>query len=451
MSGLWDHQKQAIDWALSRRGAMLAMDMGTGKSRVAIETWERLGRPKTLIVAPKSVVRGVWPAQIEQWRRRDRLEPRVEILDSAVRARNGQSAVERKLQLARLADVAVINYESAWRQPLGDGLRRLRWGLIALDESHRIKSPGGKASRYIARLCSGIPRRLALTGTPMPHSPMDIYAQYRAIAPGVYGVSAALFRSRYAVMGGFNGRQIVRWQNADDMARRYREVAFEARADDVLDLPPAVDSKRTFELSARARRAYSGLEREFWTRVEGGEITVGNALVELLRLAQITSGYLVPDGSDKPVELDTGKRELLADIVADMPRDEKLVVFCRFRRDLDVVASVARASMRPCYEVSGRMKEQDLWRTTDGGILATQMQAGSLGLDLTAARTAVFYSVGFSLGEYLQARARLRRPGQIGESVQYIHLIAEDSVDKRIMTALAKRQNVIKSIMEAGR
>jgi len=447
MNDIWAHQEEAVQHALALPGAMLAMDMGTGKSRVAVETWERLDRPKTLIVAPKSVTRGVWPAQIDMWRWNDRPRPRVELLDHARRA--GKSAAERKAQAASHADIAIINYESVWRKPLGGKLRSLPWGLIILDESHRIKSASGKASRYISWLSNVVPRRLALTGTPMPHSPLDIYAQYRAIAPHVYGRSVALFRARYAIMGGFQGRVVVGWQHADELSRKFRSIAYEVKTDAVLTLPPAVDATRTFALSPTARRAYNSLEADFWAAVEGGEIVAYNALAKLLRLAQITSGYLVSEA--RRIEVDDGKRALLADIIEDLPADDKPVVFCRFRHDLNVVHDVARSARRPSYEVSGDAKQQDAWRVSEGGVMAAQMQAGSLGLDLTAARTAVFYSLGFSLGDYLQARARLRRPGQNAESVQYIHLVAAQSVDERIMRALRRREGVVESILEAGR
>jgi len=448
---MWEHQEAAVQHALRLPGAMMAMDMGTGKSRVAIETWERLGRPKTLVIAPKSVATGVWPAQIEQWRWKNKPQPRVEVLDSSWGPKYGMSASARKIKAAMRSDIAIINYEAVWRKNIGEAMRIVPFKLVVLDESHRIKSPSGKASRYIARLCRKIPRRLALTGTPMPHSPMDIYAQYRAIAPHIYTRTAALFRARYAIYGGWMNKQIVAWQNKDELAEKFRSIAYEVKTDDVLTLPPSVDSTRTFQLSPKAQNIYESLEDTFWAEVEKGIVYASNALVKLLRLAQVTSGYLIPDGETQIEELDDGKRNLLIDIIADSPPSERLVVFCRFRHDIETVMDVARKASRPCFETSGRIKQQDAWRESDGGVLAVQMQAGSLGLDLTAARTAVFFSLGFSLGEYLQARARLRRPGQTARSVQYIHLVAKDSVDERIMRALIRRENVIKSILEAGR
>ena len=318
-------------------------------------------------------------------------------------------------------------------------------GLL-VHNSHRIKSPGGVASRYCSRLSDRVPQRLALTGTPMAHSPLDIYAQYRALDKSIYGTSYFRFKSRYAVMGGWNNQEIMGYQHQEEFQEKLYSIAYRVEAADVLDLPPLLTVTRMCELGPKARKLYRTLERDFIADLEEGRITAVNALSQLLRLQQVTSGYARTE-DDRDVEVDTTKAELLADLLEDMGK-EPVVVFARFKHDLEVVHRVARKLGRPSYEISGARKELSLWNEW-GGVLAVQIQSGGLGIDLAKARYAVYYSLGFSLGDYLQSRARLHRPGQ-KRPVEIIHLIAAHTVDEKVMAALAAREQVVESIMRRG-
>ncbi len=434
---LWPHQQAALDFIRARPGAMLAMGMGTGKSRCAIAAIRDLPRGRALILAPRSVVAGVWPEQWERYGDGRSL--------AALTGELGNAA--RRIAQGSAADVVVINYESAWRPPLANWLLRQPWQLLALDESHRIKSPGSRASRFSQALARRIPWRIALTGTPMPHSPLDIYAQCRALDPRIFGGSWARFRDYYACRDNpAIPQQITGYRNLDDLQRRFAAIAYQVSAEDALDLPPTLDSRRYCRLSAKARRVYEQLAQDFIAEVQEGTITAANVLTRLLRLQQITSGYAaLEDGAT--VGIDTGKERLLADLV-DENGPAPLVAFCRFRYDLDVIRLVAQEQNRPVAEISGRTEagaELKRWRE-EGGVLATQIQAGGSGLDLTAARTAVYYSLGYSLGDYLQSRARLHRPGQTG-SVRYVHLVAADTVDTRVYAALERRQQVVETVL----
>ena len=124
-------------------------------------------------------------------------------------------------------------------------------------------------------------------------------------------------------------------------------------------------------------------------------------------------------------------------------------MFCKFVHDLNSIRDVAGRTRHKAWEFSGRLKELDEWRV-EGGVLAVQIQSGGLGIDLTAARTGIYYSLGFSLGDYLQSRARILRPGQT-KLVNYVHITARNTVDEKVMKALERRQQVIQSIIYEGK
>jgi len=433
----WAHQTEALEFISDKPGAMLAMDMGTGKSRVIVDLIARKDYQKVLILAPLSVVGNVWPGEFAKH------APGLLCVLPLV----GQNTKKRQEAAAKALDsgrptAVVMNYDAVWRKVFGDWAMKQNWDLLVMDESHRIKAPGGVASRYCSRLSDRVRHRVALTGTPMSHSPLDIYAQYRALDKSIYGTSFTRFRSRYAVMGGYNRMQVVGYQREAELRDLFYSRAYRVESDDVLDLPSTLSVNLMCELGREGQRLYSEMADEFIADVAGGQITASNALSRLLRLQQITSGYgRLEDGTD--VEVDTSKAKVLEDTLTDIGR-EPVVVFTRFVHDLDVVHRIAAKVGIPSYEVSGRRKDLSEWTS---GVLAVQIQAGGLGLDLTLARYAIYYSLGFSLGDYSQSMARLHRPGQT-HPVEYIHILASGTVDETVMDALARREEVIDHILE---
>ena len=446
----WRHQEEAVEFLRSlyrrgRRGAMIAAAMGTGKSAMTVYLCVDEGFQQILILCPLRVVQ-VWRPQFEA---HSALPFVVVPLDNSyANVRAKRDAAERQINLARsrgLPVVIVINYDSAWRPPFDEWALQQRWDLVVADETHRLKSPGGKASRYLARLGKIARFRLGLSGTPMPHSPLDVYGYFRFLDPSIFGWSFNHFRQHYAVMGGYKNHQVIGYRNLDELNRKFYSIAFSV-GKDVLDLPPEMHVTYTCPLGPEARRVYRGLERDLIAEVDAGEVTAANALVKLLRLQQITGGHIRTDDGCE-VQIDTAKADLLGDVLEDIAPEEPVVVFCRFHRDLDAVKRGAAATGRQALELSGRVDELQRWQAGEAPLLAVQIDSGGVGVDLTRARYAIYYSLGFSLGSYEQSLARIHRPGQT-RPVEYIHLVAEGTVDERVMAALAQRADVVNSVLQ---
>jgi SNF2 family DNA or RNA helicase len=419
------------------------MHMGTGKSAVII--WYIVNNPvfRTLIVCPKGVM-GVWPYQAEQ----HAVEPlEMHCLDQKSVA---DKALHAKTCLQTYAPpyeklILVVNYESAWRKPLGDLLLQQKWDLVVLDESHKIKAPGGKASRYMARLRDSARTRVCLSGTPLAHSPLDIYGQYRFLDPSIFGTNFSRMKQQYAVMGGFQNYQVISYKNQEEMGERIDRIRFHASGD-VLDLPPVVSTTIPVTLPPAAMRIYDDLEKEFYAQVDAGEISVSNALVKILRLQQISSGHIKLDDHDSVKELHTAKQDALEDYLSGLPADEPVVVFCRFRHDMDQSHRAAANTGRASLEVSGRQRQLEQWQAGEAPILVVQIGAGAEGIDLTRAHYCAFFSFTHSLGQWAQAHARVHRPGQT-ETVFNAYIIVRGSIDGTILTALKSKRDVIESVL----
>jgi len=315
------------------------------------------------------------------------------------------------------------------------------------DESHRIKAPGGAQSLACYRIGKKIPYKLTLTGTPMPHSPLDIYAQYRFLDPAIYGSSYNRFKNRYGIYGGYGGYELLGFQNQEEMNSKFYFIAYKCDSDEVQDLPDKIDITRTAKLSKKAEKKYNELSSMYYTQFKDGEeLTALNALSKLLRLQQLTSGYL-PDDDDKIHILDSSKQQLLDDIMKDLSPEEPLVVFARFTYDLKKIREVAKDNNRSYAELSGNSDDLEEWQNGEYNVIGIQIKSGSLGVDLTRSRYAVYYSMGYSLGDYKQSRKRIHRPGQ-NKDTRFIHLLIENTVDIKTMNAIKQKKEIIDYILE---
>lgn len=443
----WGHQADAYHFAFHRPATMLAMDMGTGKSKVVCDLMVNWGCETILILCPKSVI-GVWRREIQQHTN----IPSGDVL-ALTKGTLGIKLVycRRHIRRARGKRIFIINYESAKRPEFALWSSFIGWDLVVCDESHRIKSHNSQVSKFCGQLIQNAKRRLCLTGTPMPHSPLDVFGQFRFLKPDIYGTSWWRFKNHYAVSSNPNiPQQITGFKNQPELQKRFRLITYRCEASDVLDLPETQHHERLFELSPKADRAYRELESELITEVEENRVTtVANALVRLLRLQQITSGYIVEDETKFETVIDNGKSQQLADLIEDFGPIEPCVVFCRFRHDLDRIAIVAARCGKQYGEISGRRKDltDDACYPLGVNVLGVQINSGGVGIDLTRARYAVYWSLGFSLGDYEQSLARPHRPGQT-RPVNYYHLIANGTVDQRVYQALRQRKDVVSAILD---
>lgn len=470
-----DHQILGTRLVGLSDGSMLLWEMGTGKTKAVIDAICHYGIHLSLVVCPLNVI-GQWEREIKKHANKPITVLALNMRKTAAKKADAlNEAIEYMGKSEQL--VVLINYEAAWRPPLGPtykqlgGKRRIliskghflahRWGLIICDEIHRIKDPKGRASTFMGQLANRALHRVGLTGTPMPRDPLDLWAQMRFVDAGVFGTSYGRYKATYAILGGFEGKQVIAFKDLPLLHKKLYSVAHRVTKKEVLDLPAETDVERTIILSPKAWKAYVRMEQELVVEVAAGHIDVSNALVELLRLQQCTSGYLsIETGRDengkairKEETIDTSKRDALAEILTDLPDNEPMVVFCRFLHDLRAIEEICNDldSPREHYEISGARKQRDEWADAcdrgKGAVVGVQIRAGGLGVDLTQAAFAVFYSIGFEWGDFEQAKARLHRHGQ-DRPVTYLHLIAANTADEDVYSAMVRKEKVVLAVLD---
>ena len=455
MTRIWRHQEEAIAWAEARlanghKYAIFAHGMGSGKTRTTLEFIARRGISRVLVCCPKAVI-AAWAKQGGLWLS----GVRVVLLDK------GGSKEKAKVVEAALADtspmIVVVNYDSAWRiKPL----EKVNWDVIVHDEIHRLKSPSGTASRWAGKLCKNHPEaiKVGLSGTLIPHSVLDLWAIYRALeSPNLvtWGDTFTLHKARYAVLA--NGQNwIVGYRNLDHAHEKVAATTHQVKSMDVLDLPPITYEDVSCDLAPAEARLYREIETDFCTVVEAGAVTPKNALEQLLRLQQICGGYVRYDDDAVASKIaDTpSKASTLADMLEDLPLDEPVVIFVRFRSDIEACIRVCERLGRSFGELSGAANELADFQHGTTKTLITQIQSGGIGVDMSMASYCFFYSLGYSLSEYEQAVARLHRPGQQKHTFVY-HLVAtlngRKTVDGRVYEALRDRKEVVNAILDGYR
>lgn len=448
----WLNQEEALKFAMSRNSCMLDMDMGTGKTRVAIDiAFERQDVHRVLVVCPKSVI-PVWRINLEKFHAEDSWEC---IDPTKGTVRDKQQKIEEWLYKYEYdKKFVIVNYDSVWRAELGDFIhKRANFDMIILDESHRAKSAGSKVSKYLAMVGKHTRYKLCLSGTPMANSPLDVYGQYRFLDPTIYGTNYERFKQEYAILGGPDLKFIVGFKNQKRLNEKFDSIAYHCKMADIADrlkLPPVLPPiERMIELPTKDKKIIRDLSKEFVAECQSGHIVVSNVLVSLLRIQQICSGFcLVREtvfDEGEMQELNTCKEDALIELLEDINAKESVVVFCTFRHDIDVIKRACAKIERRCYELSGSANTLDEWQNDESAVIAVQIQAGAEGVDMTKANYAIYYSIPHSLAQYNQSKARLYRPGQT-KPVSFIHLIAKDTVDEAMYQSLQRKEDIIEAI-----
>lgn len=461
---LFRHQVRAANMALiqlaskSSAGFGLLFEMGCGKTLTAIAIMGALYRQRritrVLVVAPSSVC-SVWPHDLAAFAAFP-YEVRVLLGEKKQRLEALHSLTDYPNTANRLL-VAVINYEATHREGIFEALEGYAADLIVCDESQRIKNPRAAQSRAVQMLGDRAACRLILSGTPVQNSVIDLYSQYRFLDPGVFGANFYAFRNRYCQMGGYGGHEVVGFQQMDELVRKEHSIALRVTKAECLDLPGQTFVHRYVQLEPAARRLYAQIARASCAELENGEhVTASIVLTKLLRLMQLTGGFVQADGGDRPRPAGSAKLDALADILEDYVQEagQKLVVFARFRPEIAAICQLLEQRGIRYGRIDGEvpMDQRGAIVETfqqDPGVkvFVAQIQTAGLGITLHAASAAVFYSLDFNYANYAQALARIHRIGQ-AQPVTYIHLLAEHTVDEQVLDALERKEDLARTIVD---
>ncbi len=494
---LYPYQAKGAAFLSAARSALLADEMGVGKTVQAIAVMEQDDLYPALIVCPNSVKR-VWLTEFERW------APRRRVIVAANGTRAAEEAAEEVAN--GIGDVLVVNWEAlkSLTKLAGFGSIRLegctncdpnstnkpnrcqredkilntvRWAVVVADEAHRAKDPKSQQTRALWAIGSSAERRYALTGTPIANSAEDLWSVMRFVAPEEYP-SKWQWLDRYAeqtpnMFSGGVDVQGLRKDRRDELDQFFLPRFLRRTKKEVLpDLPPKVYVRRDVTLAGKQKKAYDQLEREMIAQLDGGDVTATNALTGMLRLRQLASAYgqvtstIEWKGSmDDPQALNESieKQVTLAepsskldelDLVLDELGDRQAVIFAESRQLLELAEARFTRDERTFGKVTGDVKPDQraeyIERFQRGELqyMLVTTAAGGEGITLTAADTAIFLQRPWSAVQNAQAEDRLHRIGQEASSVTYIDLVTTDTVEEKVFEALNRKAQVLQTVTE---
>lgn len=445
---IYEFQKEAVEFLNSKEGrGLLGMDMGTGKTLVALIYTTSLNL-KTLIICPNQV-KFTWADEIEKWTDRS-----FKVL----------SATDKKWDMSK--DYTIMNYDIVYKffNPVRSG-RYKRWYLkdkfsedikstdcIIVDESHFIKSTKARRSKAVKHL--KIPKKLLLTGTPITNKPMDIWNQLDYLDHGRWG-NWYDFRDRYT-SGYFHPSMNFYIQtgtrNREELARNIKPYVFRKRKEEVLtELPTRVYNVISIDLTGQSRVKYNKAIVDFeefliqFTDLDTQQINRrlrAEALTRVQSLKQICSDYKVV--GKKPAI-----KEMVDNIFENNPED-KIVIFSQYRRIVKELQKLFRDSVVIHGEVSPEDRAEAIKKFQENPekkIFIGTTQVSGVGITLTSASNLIFIDLLWNPADSQQCVDRLHRIGQ-EKSVNVFYLLARNTIDETIYRLLQKKQMDIDTIID---
>lgn len=468
------HQREHVQRDGLRKVWGLLWEQGCAKTAPVIVTFDRLYREGQvdclLIVAPPGVERNWLTDELEQDLPEDTLEAARLFRYQAKRAAAKWHQAECAGVLNHVGPIVVaITYDSFMTESGKKWIWKLlqrRKVLYVLDESHHIKSPGAKRTKSIVASGRYAEYRRILTGTPVAQGPFDVYSQIRFLSQSFWADrglgSFQAFKQFFGVwltreecqrINGYDPGfdKLIEYKNIPQLESWLREISDRKLKSEVLDLPEKLYSKRYFEMTLDQDRIYKQLRDKYELELDEGEVEeVELAIVRLLRLQQITCGY-VAINSEEPIKLignHNPRLELLKEICADLPH--QCIIWARFSKDIDqICAALGDEATRYDGKISDDQCEinQNLFKKGLKKYIVANAAKGKEGLTWHMAKTVIYYSNSFKLIDRLQSEDRAHRAGMDKNPVHYIDLVATTStsgstVDKGIVDALRAKFNI---------
>ena len=460
----YQHQLNALALSWEKEYFAYFMEMGTGKSKVLIDNIAMLydkGKINgALIIAPKGVI-GTWYKDQIPNHMPDHVEYKAVMWQANINIKQ-QKKLDTLFETGEDLHILVMNVESfSTKKGIEFAYKFLSCHntMMTIDESTTIKNPDAKRTKNICKLGPHARYRRILTGSPITKSPLDLYKQCDFLAPELLGHSSYYsFRTRYAIMktANFGGRSVqivVGYRNLPELTDMLKKFSYRVLKDECLDLPKKTFMRRVVKLTKEQDYAYKQMSQLALAQFQGKLMTTATVMTQLMRLHQITCGHFTADdGTIK--DLKNNRSDELSDLLNEV--HGKVVIWAHYQYDVETIVERIKKehgnnSVVTYYGLTPQDQRQDnikKFQDKEGPVkfLVGTTATGGYGITLTAASTMIYYSNGYDLEKRQQSEARIDRIGQ-ESPMTYIDLIAENTIDDKIVVALRKKVNIASQIM----
>ena len=442
------HQRQSLIEGAKPYNFAYFMEMGTGKTKVAIDNAAYLYQAQKIdyvfVIAPNSVYQN-WKKEIDihcpeetniyVWKvskdKTFKMDPNkltfvlmnVEALSHA----SGKKWLESKLQK--------------------HGMR----SMIILDESTSIKNLKASRTKAIIKIGQLARFKRILTGSPITKSPLDLFSQCAFLDKKLLGYeNFTVFKSKYAVMysierGGYSIQIPKYYVNLEELEFKLKNFSYRVRKKDCLDLPEKMYVQRYVDMPEEQRQAYDRLKITAMTIMQDEEVSYNNKLTELLKLQQVTNGFVKTDEGNIVDFKTNAKLKELMSIIEET--EDKCIIWANYVHNIEsiksklaetygtdsVVSIYGKDSVEDRNQAVENFQNKDEYR-----FLVGNPTVGGYGLTLTAAKYVIYFSNSYNLEVRQQSEDRAHRIGQKSQ-VTYIDIICRDTIDQMVLHNLENK------------
>mgnify|MGYP003112410848 FL=1 len=459
----YKHQLTALEKSWNKETYAYFMEMGTGKTKVLIDNMSMLydkGKiDGALIIAPKGVVK-TWYEQELPTHLPDHIE-NLSVLWQSNITKGQQEKLNSLFEIETALHILVMNVEALSTDKgvkfAGKFLNSHKT-LMAIDESTTIKNPTAKRTKNIIGLGKYSKYRRIMTGSPVTKNPLDLYSQCEFLDPFLLDfTSYYAFRNRYAEMKTMHlrGRSIQvidEFKNLAELSETLQNFSYRVLKEDCLDLPPKNWIKRHIQLSKEQQKVYDQMKKAAIAVLNGKVTSTMTVITQLMRLQQITCGHFVADDGTTQ-EIKNNRITELMDVLDEI--EGKAIIWGHWQKDIkNIVDKIEKeygpGSVVSYYGLTPQEERQDNIRQFQHDpkcrFMVGTPSTGGYGITLTAANTVIYYSNGYDLEKRLQSEDRAHRIGQ-KKNVTYIDIIAEETVDEKIVKSLRDKINIASEVL----
>ncbi len=459
----YKHQMTALEKSWNKENFAYFMEMGTGKTKVLIDNMSMLydkGKiDGALIVAPKGVVK-TWYEQELPTHLPKHIE-NVTVLWQPNITKTQQEKLESLFEIETALHILIMNVEAFSTDKgvnFASKFLNSHKALMAIDESTTIKTPTAKRTKSIINLGKFAKYKRIMTGSPVTKNPLDLYTQCEFLDPYLLDFGSYYsFRNRYAEMKTMHIRgrsiQVVsEFKNLSELSETVKQFSYRVLKEDCLDLPPKIFMKRYVALTEDQKKIYKQMKEQALAILNGKVTTTMTVLTQLMRLHQITCGHFTADDGSNQAVNSNRLNELMS--VLD-ETEGKAIIWANYQLSVGeiiqkIIKEYGEDSYVHYYGLTSQEERQDNIRKFQNDpkcrFIVGTPQTGGYGITLTQAHTVIYYSNGYDLEKRLQSEDRAHRIGQ-NKTVTYIDLIAEDTVDEKIVKALRDKINIASEVM----
>ena len=456
----FEHQQKALDMSWNKENFAYFMEMGTGKSKVLIDNMAMLyaqGKiDGALIIAPKGVYKNWFDSEIPT-----HLPDYIEHYTGLWRTKPDDKLLKPLFASETKLHILIMNVEAFSTKKGLQYAQKFLWGhkaMIAIDESTTIKNPKALRTKNILSLAEYSKYRRILTGSPVTKSPLDLYSQCQFLDPWLLGhQSYYTFRTRYAIMkkistpAGYSVEIPVGYRNLAELSDKVSKFSYRCLKDDCLDLPEKTYTKRVIELTPEQKKVYKQMKETALAELNGKLTTTATVITQLMRLHQITCGHFTSNDGEVQA-LKNNRINALLEILEET--EGKVVIWAQYRHDIGIILNALEkhypnSTVTYYGDTSTEDRQKAIQQIQDPNsgkrfFVGTTM-TGGYGITLTEAATMIYFSNGYDLEKRTQSEARIDRIGQ-KRNMTYIDIIAEETIDEKIVSALKRKWNIASKI-----